>query len=92
MKKFMSFFMLSVIVTIASLILSAVFDFSLSNTWQAFVAMLFIFGPLWVFGWKKTGEFKNKYPLAVIFFRFCLINLIIGYVLSVILLLRETIA
>jgi len=53
--------------------------------------MLFIFGPLWVFGWKKTGALKNKYPLAFIFGRFCLINLIIGYVLSLVLFLSGVI-
>lgn len=92
MKKFISYCTLSIVATIVSICLSIFFDFSLSNTWQAFVAMLFIFGPLWVFGWKKTETIKNKHPLAFIFGRFCLVNLIIGYVLSVILFLSGKIA
>lgn len=92
MKKFIFYCMLSVVATIVSICLSAVFEFSLSNTWQAFVAMLFIFGPLWVFGWKKIDAIKNKKPLGYIFGRFCLINFISGYVLSVILFLCGKIA
>jgi len=89
--KFTSYCMLSLVAAIVSICFSAIFNFSLSNTWQAFIAMLFIFGPLWVFGWKKTGALKNKYPLAFIFGRFCLINLIIGYVLSLVLFLSGVI-
>ena len=89
MKKFTFCCALSVVATIVSICLSAILGFSLSNTWQAFIAMMFIFGPLWIYGWKRCGVFKNRHPLAFIIGRFCLINLIIGYVLSIVIFLTR---
>ena len=86
MKKFKFYGLFSAIALVASICLSVLFKFSLSNTWQAMVALLFIFGPLWIYGWNKTGTLKTKQPFLFIFCRFCLINVVIGWVLSVILL------
>ena len=83
MPKFKFYGFLSLIATIVCVGLSALLKFSLSNTWQGIVALPIIFGPLWVYGWKATTFMKRKYPLLMVFCRFCLINLVIGYVLGV---------
>ena len=92
MKKILPYCILSIVAIIVSICFSAIFGFSLSNTWQGLVAVLFIFAPLWVFAWKKVGVLKNKHLLAFVFGRFCMINLVVGYVLSVVLLLSGKVA
>ena len=85
MKRIIPYCVSSIIATVVAVSLSIMLGFSLSNTWQASVAMLFIFGPLWVCGWRETTAIKNKHPLVFVLGRFCLINLVIGYILSVVL-------
>ena len=85
MRRIIPYCVLSIIAAVVAIGLSIILDFSLSNTWQASVAMLFIFGPLWIYGWRETTTIKNKHPLIFVFGRFCLINLVIGYLLSVVL-------
>lgn len=84
MKKFFPYCILSLIFLAISIILSVIFDFSLSNTWQALVALPFIFGPIWILGWKQVAIHKTKHPLLCVFGRFCLVVSAIGYMITVV--------
>ena len=76
--------MISLFFLVLSILLSALLDFSLTNTWQALVALPLIFGPLWIYGWKNTSGNKVKHPPLYYFGRFCLILFVGGYLLTVI--------
>lgn len=83
MKKVLPYALFSFVSLILSIVLSILLEFSLSNTWQASVALLLIFGPLWIFGWKTCTEIKGDHPLSSLGLRFCLILTLIGYFISV---------
>ncbi|MBE6920334.1 MAG: hypothetical protein E7468_02070 [Ruminococcaceae bacterium] len=82
MKKYLPYFLFSAIALIISLVLSFLFDFSLSNTWQACVALLLVFGPLWICGWKEVCVQKHKHPVICFLARFYLILVLVGYLIS----------
>ena len=84
MKKFVPYGIASLVFLVLSIVLSAIFHFSLSNTWQAMVALLFIFGPMWILGWKQTSRQNCKCSPLRILGRFGLILLAVSYLLSVI--------
>ena len=86
MKKFLPYGIFSAIAMVVSVVLSVLFDVSLSNTWQGMLAVLLGFGPLWVCGWKETTVIKSIHPGLFVFCRFCFINLALGYILGTVLL------
>ena len=87
MKKFLPYGIFSLIALVISIILSELLDFSLSNTWQALLALVFVFGALWVYGWKQTSVHKRNHPFISFIGRWCLIMLVIGYIISALLIL-----
>lgn len=74
--------LLSTSALLVSIFLSRIFDFSLSNTWQAGVSLFFIFGPWWKFCWMYTQNHQSQF--LFLFSRFVLILLLVGYVISII--------
>ena len=83
MKKVLPYAIFSFASLLLLIALSILLDFSLSNTWQAGIALLLVFGPYWVFGWKSSVALKCNHPLSSYCLRFFLILLLIGYVVSV---------
>ena len=67
------------------LVLSWLFDFPLSNSPQAGVALLFVFGPWWKLGWRYARTQKSQYPFRCLTLWFALVLTLVGYVLSLIL-------
>lgn len=84
MKRIAPYFLLSFIFLVLSILLSLLFKFSLTNTWQALVSLLLIFSPLWILGWKQTYEYKVKHPLFCFWGKYCLILCAVGYLATVI--------
>ena len=82
MKKHLPYFLFSAISLIISIVLSHLFDFSLSNTWQASVALLFVFGPLWICAWKQACTQKHRHPVICFIVRFYLILMLAGYFIA----------
>ena len=83
MNKILPYAIFSFASLMLLIILSTLLGFSLSNTWQAGVALLLVFGPYWIFGWKASTETKYDHPVISLWLRFCLILLLIGYLISV---------
>ena len=83
MKKLLPYALFSTISIILSVILSYVFDFSLSNSWQAGVVLLLVFGPYWRYCWKFSRQYKEKAPLLCLCLRGILIMLLFGYLSTV---------
>ena len=73
MKKYLPYFLFSAIAAILSIVLSYIFEFSLSNTWQARISLLFVLGPLCICGWKETTAQKHKHPIICFIIRFYLV-------------------
>lgn len=84
MKKIVPYCVVSFIFLLLSIALSMLFQFSLTNTWQALVSLLLIVSPLWVFGWKQTCEHKDKHPFLCFGGKYCLILFAVGYLVTVI--------
>ena len=87
MKKMAPYCIASLIFLVIAIILSLVFRFSLSNTWQGLVSLPFIFGPLWIWGWKQTCVHKTKHAILSFFGKYCLILFAVGYVATAIIYL-----
>lgn len=62
MKPFKTYLLFSVSAIVISIILSVVFNFSLSNTWQAGIALIFIFAPMGVYLWQWSDRNKERFP------------------------------
>lgn len=92
MKKFKPYGVSSTTGLVLSLVLSRIFGFSLQNTWQAFVALLVIFGPLWVYGWKASIALKRKHHFTFLLIRLVLFMLASEYLLIVVLYLTGAIS
>lgn len=86
MKEFAKYSIFSLVSLVLSIIFSLVFDFSLSNSWQAGIVLPFVFGPYWLYGWKKSAKLKEK---MILFFlaRFYLILILLVYFIVFILFL-----
>ena len=82
MKKFLCYGIPSLVFLIITIMLSELFDISLQNTWQAMVALVFIFAPLWIYGWKQTSVHKKNHPFISFIGRWCLVMFVIGYIIS----------
>jgi len=88
MNKFVKIIILSVTFFVIAVILSVIFKFSLSNTWQGGVAVLFIFGPFWVYTWGLSTRLKHL-PFVCNIIRFFLITAVVAYVLVTYVLIRD---
>ena len=86
MKNFLPYFKFSTISLILSIILSLVFNFSLLNSWQAGVTLLFVVGPYWIYGWKQAVANKKRYPILCLIARFYLILWLVGSLIAAIIL------
>ena len=91
MKKLVPYCIASGVNLVLAIALSLLFNFSLSNTWQGLVAVLLIFGPLCILGWKQANEHKGKYPFISALGKWCLILFTCGYLLVVLLYLARVI-
>lgn len=69
----------SVIAIGAVWVLSRLFRFPLSNSWQALAALPFVFGSLWKWGWDYAGARKTGGALVL---RFALAVMLLGYVIT----------
>lgn len=87
MKQLKPYLMFSALSCAIAVFLSVIFHFSLSNTWQAGVAIAFIFGPYLLFGWKYSKQINEKNHLLYVIIRFGIIMFVFGYILSTILIL-----
>ena len=82
MKYVRPYFLFSLISCIVAILFSRVFRFSLTNTWQAGVAIVFIFGPFLVLGWKFSNKQKDKYPLLCNIIRLGIVLLVFSFILA----------
>ena len=80
MKQVKPYIIFSMASLVLAILLSQIFQFPLSNSWQACVVLPFVFGPYWILGWNRS-RWANT--LARIFVRFCLVNLVLGYLIAV---------
>jgi len=79
--KILPYFVFSCVALVLSIMLSWIFEFSLSNSWQAGFVLALVFGPYWRFFWKKAALSSGNKRL---FMRFCLVNILLGYVITVV--------
>lgn len=77
------YYIFSIVAYIVSVILSKIFKFSLHNTWQAFVVLVMVFGPLWVLGWKTSNKYKKKHSFICGIAKFYLVLILLGYLIFV---------
>ena len=84
MKKFRLYGAVSLSFLLLSILLSNLLDFSLTNTWQGLVALLLIFGPLWICSWKGISVYKGNLSVLCFLGKFCLVLLVGGYLLTII--------
>ena len=78
MKSFRPYLIFSACATIGSIILSKLLNFSLTNTWQAGVALLLIFGPGLLYLWKISERKKHQRPLIALTIKICEIVFVLG--------------
>lgn len=82
MKNLWPYFLFSFVSCVIAVLLSIIFHFSLSNTWQAGVALIFIFGPYLIYGWKRSAEYYEKYPFACLLVRTIISLFIMAYIIA----------
>lgn len=85
-KRILPYFIFSTVALFLSIVLASIFEFSLSNSWQAGIVLAFVFGPYWCFFWKKARLSSGS---KCIFIRFCLVNILLGYIIAVVAFLAE---
>ena len=83
MNKFLPCFILSTVALVLAITLSFIFAFPLSNSWQAGIALFFVFGPYWIYAWRKARSCKDKHPFLCGLARFYLILMLVGYLITV---------
>ena len=88
MSKILKTSILSASFLVISVILSAIFDFSLSNTWQGGVAVVLVFAPFWVYAWGLSTKLKHL-PFLCYIIRFFLVAAVVGYALATYILIRD---
>lgn len=79
--------LLSTTSLVISILLSKVFRFSLVNTWQACIALFFVFSPLWLYGWKFSSDKRDAYPFLCFFIKFAMLIWLVGYVITMLVVL-----
>ena len=84
--KIRPYVIFSLVSLFIAIVLSNILNFSLTNSWQASIVLLFVFGPLWLFGWKKIDTIHKK-PVIFSCLKFCLVLVLLGYLLGVLLFL-----
>lgn len=82
MKYILRYVAFSLISLLIAIVLSAIFQFSLTNTWQAAVAMIFVFGPYLVLGWRCSTKIYDEHFLLSFILRILIILIVLGYLLS----------
>jgi len=80
-RRFLPYILFSSISLVVSILLSCILKFSLTNTWQAGIALALIFGPYWIFAWKCSAKLKDKLPWLAALIRACLLIYLAGYLL-----------
>ena len=85
MKKLLPYAIFSAVSLIVVSVLSIVFSFSLTNTWQGMVSLIPIMGPFYVLVWKLTKEYKKREPLICFFVRFFWIASVLVYAIVTVL-------
>ena len=88
MRPFKTYLLISVGAIVISVILSAIFNFSLSNTWQASIALFFIFTPMGVYLWKLSDKHKERVPFICGFIKIFLCLAAGAYLISTYLVLQ----
>lgn len=78
MKSFRPYLIFSVCATIGSIILSKLLNFSLTNTWQAGLALLLVFGPGLFYFWKVSSQMKHQRPFFAIAIKICEVVFLLG--------------
>ena len=87
-KKIKPYFIVSTTSLVVFVVLSKLLDFSLKNTWQAGVFLVFFFGPYWIFAWKQAISNKKKNPLLFAFLLYCLILSSLGFMIASVLFFK----
>lgn len=80
-KRILPYFIFSTVALLLSILLASMFHFLLSNSWQSGIVLVFVFGPYWIYFWKQA---KLSTGFKRIFLRFCLINILLGYIITVV--------
>ena len=84
--KILPYFAFSFVALLLSIVLSSIYAFSLSNSWQSGIVLALVFGPYWCFFWKKAGLSSG---FKCLFLRFCLVNILLGYIITVVVFLLK---
>ena len=85
MKKIKPYFIFSTTSLVVAVVLSKLLHFSLANTWQAGVFLLFFFGPYYVFAFKQATANRKSHPLVFAFLVYCLTVFSVGSILIAVL-------
>lgn len=82
MKSLRSCFLFSTGSLLVFVLLSYLFQFPLVNSWQAGVWLLFFFGPYWLYFWRMTNTYKEKYPFFCVVGKVYLTLLLMAYIFA----------
>ena len=88
MKEVRPYFIFSFVSLTIAVILSKLFHFSLTNTWQAVVSLFFVFGPFMVYGWQKASQIEDQTPFLGTIIRGVIVAFLLGCVLIVVLVFK----
>ncbi|MBR2338350.1 MAG: hypothetical protein IKA63_02660 [Clostridia bacterium] len=88
MKTFRPYLLFSVGAAMVSVVISKLLRFSLTNTWQAGVALLFVFGPVLLYVWKAAIQQKQKRPFLSAILKICVVVFVVGALLGAIVAMR----
>lgn len=88
MIRFRNYFIVSTISLVLSIVASMIFDFPLSNSWQAGIVLLLVFGPYWIYGWRKSILLKNSKHLLAFFLKFYLILILLTYLITILIFIK----
>ena len=73
MKSVVPYIVFSLLAIVISSILAYVFGFSLTNTWQAAIALPFVLGPYWLWLWRVSSSLNVISPVISLSIRFILV-------------------
>ena len=87
MKQLRPYLLFSVVSFVIAVSLSVILQFSLTNTWQAAVALPFVFGPYVIYGWKMASKLNERQPTVCLVLRLVIFLFVFGYILATIFIL-----
>jgi hypothetical protein len=87
MKKLRPYFLFSIISILSATLLSIIFRFSLTNTWQSGVTLVFTFGPYFIYAWKFSKTHNTKYPYLCSAIRFFVLLSGLGFLIASLMIL-----